>query len=63
MATRTRRQQQPNNNNGQKKWTAKEAFALVRSLETEELEEFTDLTIKQGFEGASEGTTAKIQDF
>jgi hypothetical protein len=52
-----------NNNGGQKKWTAKEAFALVRSLETEELEEFADLTIKQGFEGASEGTILRYRIF
>jgi len=52
-----------NNNNNQKKWTAKEAFAHVRAMDAGELEEFADLTIKQGFEEASKDTTTKIQDF
>ena len=51
------------NNNNQKKWTAKEAFAHVRAMDAGELEEFADLTLKQGFEEASGETTAKIQDF
>src|SRR6266700_4611544 len=52
-----------NNNNNQKKWTVKEAFAHVRAMDAGELEEFADLTLKQGFEEVSKETTAKIQDF
>jgi hypothetical protein len=52
-----------NNKNNQKKWTAKEAFTHVRAMDAGELEEFADLTLKQGFEEASGETTTKIQDF